>query len=73
MAPHYERLAKKYRGQGKFGKLNIRQFSSSKNRFKVEETPTFVFFRKGGEVGRISGMIEPPSRLEDELNKHLSA
>ena len=73
MAPHYDRLVKKYKEQGKFGKLNIRQYSRSKNRFKVEETPTFVFFRNGKEVGRISGLIEPPSRLDDELKKHLQA
>jgi len=57
IAPEVEELAEKYTGQAKFV-----QFDSSKNRkfclsIKVMSLPTFLFFKNGEEMSRLSGEV----------------
>lgn len=70
MAPIYEELARKYQGKAAFGKLNMRENRKKSDDYEVYVTPTFIFFRKGKEIHRLGGLIEPES-LEEDLKERL--
>jgi thioredoxin 1 len=68
IAPVYEELAKKYTGMATFTRLNMRDNKASPDEYQVYITPSFIFFKKGKEVGRTGGHIEPEA-LEGEFRK----
>lgn len=71
MAPVYEGISRKYAGKARFGKLNMRENKKAADEYEVYITPTFIFFRKGKELNRIGGLLQPGD-LEMELAKQLS-
>lgn len=71
MAPIYEALSTRYGGKAKFGKLNMRENKKMADLYEVYITPTFIFFRKGKEISRLGGLLQP-NELEIELEKQLS-
>ena len=69
LMPQVEELAKQYAGKAKFAKLD-----ASKNRrfcigLKVMGLPTFIFFKQGVEVERMSGNDLTIADIEVALQK----
>ncbi len=57
MAPLVERMAEKYEGQIKIGKLNVEEAMEVSDRYNVKNIPTFIIFRDGQPVStHIGGM-----------------
>ncbi|MDE6675334.1 MAG: thioredoxin [Acetatifactor sp.] len=57
MAPLVERMAEKYAGQIKIGKLNVEEAMEVSDRYNVKNIPTFIIFRDGQPVStHIGGM-----------------
>jgi thioredoxin 1 len=69
LMPQIEELAQKYEGQAKIVKVD-----SSKNRrfcitLRVMSLPTFLFFKDGKEVERLTGDDLSLNSIESTLNK----
>ncbi|NPV89473.1 MAG: thioredoxin [Firmicutes bacterium] len=69
LMPQVEELARKYAGQAKVVKLD-----SSKNRrlcisLKVISLPTFLFYKGGQEVGRLTGNDLSIQAIEETLEQ----
>ncbi len=47
MAPLVERMAEKYAGQIKVGKLNVDEAMEIADKYHVRNIPTFIFFQNG--------------------------
>ena len=57
MAPLVERMAEKYAGQIKIGKLNVEEAMEVSDKYNVRNIPTFIFFRDGQPVStHVGGM-----------------
>lgn len=54
ISPEFTRLSLEYSG-GKFLAVNVDQMRSVSRKMNVNAMPTFIFFEKGKEVGRITG------------------
>lgn len=67
MAPVFEELAEKYTGKITFAKVNIDDNSSLSSKHKVMSIPTTIVFKKGKEVGRFVGAMQPED-LENKIN-----
>jgi len=73
LMPHIEELAKQYADKAKFVKLD-----ASKNRrfcisLKVLGLPTFIFFKQGVEVDRMSGNDLTIEDIEASLQKLIAS
>jgi thioredoxin 1 len=55
LMPDVEALAEKYAGKIKFGKLNVMENRRLVITLKVMGVPTFLFYKKGEQRGRITG------------------
>lgn len=57
MAPLVERMAEKYAGQIKIGKLNVEEAMEISQKYNVRNIPTFIFFKEGQPVNtHVGGM-----------------
>lgn len=71
MAPLVEKMAEKYEGRMKIGKLNVEEAMDVAQRYHVMNIPTFIFFDKGEAVEiHVGGMNA--SILEAKIQEHLS-
>ena len=70
MAPLVEKMAEKYEGQMKIGKLDVDEDMEIAQKYRVASIPTFIFF-KNGEAGEtfVGGMSA--SELESKIQKFL--
>ncbi|MCK4859506.1 MAG: thioredoxin [Candidatus Omnitrophica bacterium] len=65
--PVIESLAKKYKGEITFGKLNIEENKEIASRFGIMSIPTLLVFKDGKNVDSIIGAM-PEKLLEEKLN-----
>lgn len=57
MAPAFAQLAAEFRGRAQLLKVNTESQSDLASQFAIRSIPTLVMFRKGREVGRVSGAL----------------
>lgn len=70
MSPAVEKLAERFAGQIKIGKLNVDENPSIAQQFGVMSIPNFVFLKNGKVVDQSIGAM-PPAMLEEKLNNLL--
>ena len=68
MSPVIESLAKKYKGEIVFGKVNVDENPSLAEKFKIMSIPTLIIFKKGEKVDEIIG-ARPQTLIEEKLLK----
>ena len=56
MAPVLNDVASNLSGNSKVGKVNIEQFQSLAQKFKVRSIPTLILFKNGVEINRFVGI-----------------
>ena len=56
MAPVLNDVASDLSGNSKVGKVNIEQFQSLAQKFKVRSIPTLILFKNGVEINRFVGI-----------------
>lgn len=70
MAPLVERMAEKYEGRIKIGKLNVEEAMEISDRYQVRNIPTFIFFQNGKPVEtHIGGMSA--ADLENKIKAYI--
>ncbi|MFG6355439.1 MAG: thioredoxin [Acetatifactor sp.] len=70
MAPLVERMAEKYAGKIKIGKLNVEEAMEISDRYQVRNIPTFIFFQNGRAVEtHIGGMSA--ADLEEKIKAYI--
>ncbi len=72
MAPIVNELADDYKGKVKIAKLNVEENQSVASQLGVMTIPTFIFFKDGREVSRLSGVV-PKKELTKRLEEMISA
>ena len=70
MAPVVEKLAEKYEGKVKVGKVNSDDEPELAQMFQVMSIPNFVIIKDGKVVDRVVGAV-PQQALEEKLNAQL--
>ena len=70
IAPLVEDLAKNFSGKIKFAKCNVDNSPVTPSKYGIKAIPTLIFFKSGGVVNQITGMVAK-SKLEEALNKLL--
>jgi thioredoxin 1 len=68
--PVIENLAKKYKGEIAFGKLNIDENREIAERFRIMSIPTLLVFMNGQNVDSIVGAM-PQNVLEEKIQDYL--
>jgi len=71
MAPLVEKMAQKYEGRMKIGKLNVEEAMEVAQKYHVMNIPTFIFFDKGQVVETYVGGMSAGD-LEAKILSHLS-
>jgi thioredoxin 1 len=70
MSPVLKDLAKDWKGRLKVIKVNTEKKPELANRFGISGIPTFILFKEGREVHRVSGAM-PLAHLKRELESRL--
>ncbi len=70
MAPLVEKMAQKYEGRMKIGKLNVEDSMEVAQKYRVMNIPTFIFF-KGGEAVEVHVGGMNADSLDAMIQKHL--
>ena len=70
MAPVVEKLAEKYEGKVKVGKVNSDDEPELAQMFQVMSIPNFVIIKDGKVVARVIGAV-PQQALEEKLDAQL--
>lgn len=70
MGPVVEELAKELEGRVKIGKLNVDENAETSGQYSIMSIPTFVMFKGGKAVEKISGGM-PKERLREFIEKNL--
>ncbi|WP_308682341.1 thioredoxin [Stomatobaculum longum] len=70
MAPVVEKLAEKYEGKVKVGKVNSDDEPELAQMFQVMSIPNFVIIKDGKVVDRVIGAV-PQQALEEKLDAQL--
>jgi thioredoxin 1 len=68
IAPLVEDLAKSFNGKIKFAKCNVDNNPVTPGKYGIKAIPTLIFFKAGGVVNQITGMVAK-GKLEEALNK----
>ena len=71
MAPLVEKMAEKYEGQMKIGKLDVEDSMDIAQKYRVMNIPTFIFFKNGEVVETHVGGMNA-SELEAKIQQHLA-
>ncbi len=58
------------RSDVRFGKLNVDENPRTAAAFGVQSIPLLVFFRDGGEAGRVVGAV-PKAKIESAIQQYL--
>jgi thioredoxin 1 len=56
MAPVLNDVASELKGNSQVGKVDIQQYQSLANKFKVRSIPTMILFKNGTEINRFVGI-----------------
>lgn len=70
MAPLVDKMAQKYEGQMKIGKLDVDESMEIAQKYRVASIPTFIFFKNGEAVATIVGGMSA-SELESKIRQFL--
>ena len=70
MGPIVEKLAAKYEGKVKIGKLNVDESMEIAQKYRVASIPTFIFFEKGEVVETAMGAMSA-NTLEEKVKMML--
>ncbi|MBQ7774654.1 MAG: thioredoxin [Lachnospiraceae bacterium] len=70
MAPLVEKMAQKYEGRMKIGKLDVEEDMAIAQKYRVMHIPTFIFFKNGEAVELHEGGMHADD-LEAMIQKHL--
>lgn len=71
MAPLVEKMAEKYEGKMKIGKLDVEESMDIAQKYRVMNIPTFIFFENGAVAEtHIGGMSA--ADLEAKIQQHLA-
>ena len=68
IAPVVEDLAKSFSGKIKSAKCNVDNNPVTPGKYGIKAIPTLIFFKAGGVVNQITGMVAK-GKLEEALNK----
>ena len=68
IAPVVEDLAKSFNGKIKFAKCNVDNNPVTPGKYGIKAIPTLIFFKAGGVVNQITGMVAK-GKLEEALSK----
>ena len=68
MAPVLNEVADELTGNSHVGKVNIEQYQSLAQKFKVRSIPTLILFKNGTEINRFVG-IKNKEFLLQQINK----
>lgn len=66
MGPLVEKMAVKYEGKVKIGKLNVDESMEIAQKYRVASIPTFIFFKNGEVVDTCMGAM-PAKTLEEKV------
>ena len=70
IGPVIEDLAQSFGDRIKFTKCNVDENPVTPGKFGIKAIPTLIFFKDGGVVEQITGMVAK-SKLEETLNRIL--
>jgi thioredoxin 1 len=70
IAPLVEDLAKTFSEKIKFAKCNVDNNPVTPGKYGIKAIPTLIFFKSGGVVNQITGMVAK-AKLEEAINKLL--
>ena len=70
MGPIVEDISEEFKGKAKVGKINIDDQTEIANKFEVSSIPTFIVFKDGEPVERITGAVNQ-DELSEAIQKHL--
>lgn len=70
MAPLVEKMAEKYEGKMKIGKLDVDDAMEIAQKYRVASIPTFIFFKNGEPVGTFVGGMSA-NELEAKIRQFL--
>lgn len=57
MAPIVDEIAKEFDGKIKIAKINVEENTKTATDLSVMNIPTFIFFKDGQQIGRLSGVV----------------
>ena len=66
MGPVVDELAHELEGEARIAKVDVEEHGELAERFGVHSIPTFILFRDGKELERVTGMV-PKSTLKSKL------
>jgi thioredoxin 1 len=66
MGPVVDELAHELEGKARIAKVDVEEHGELAERFGVHSIPTFILFRDGEELERVTGMV-PKSTLKSKL------
>jgi thioredoxin 1 len=72
VAPTVERIAARYVGQLRVGKINVDDNGGLAGRFGIMSIPTIALFQGGELVDQVVGAV-PEARLAELIERHLTA
>lgn len=70
MAPLVEKMAEKYQGKMKIGKLDVDDAMEIAQKYRVASIPTFIFFKNGEAVSTFVGGMSA-NELEMKIQQFL--
>ena len=71
MAPLVEKMAEKYEGKMKIGKLDVDDAMEIAQKYRVASIPTFIFFKNGEAVATFVGGMSA-NELETKIQQFLA-
>ena len=71
MAPLVEKMAEKYEGKMKIGKLDVDDAMEIAQKYRVASIPTFIFFKNGEAIATFVGGMSA-SELEAKIQQFLA-
>jgi thioredoxin len=72
LAPTVESLANDWAERTRIFKLNVDENPQVTERYGVRAIPTLIFFKNGGEVGRLLGAVSK-TEIERKVDQHIGA
>lgn len=70
MGPIVEELAGENEGKIKIGKMNVDENGETPNKYSVMSIPTFIIFKGGEAVDKVSGGM-PKEKLQEFIDKYV--
>jgi thioredoxin 2 len=71
MAPHFEAAAAEFEPKLRFAKVDTDAEQTLAARYQIRGIPTLILFRKGREIGRVSGALIG-GQLKQWIVQHLA-